>query len=60
MALEEGEVMSFRLQLGTTVTGSRRRQHIKSIICHASGTGINTATGGFFTPTGVTTGPADF
>ena len=31
---------------------------MKSIICHASGTGVNTATGQvYLTPTGVTTGP---
>ena len=59
MALERGKLSNVvRVSAGTTVgiitsTGSKK-VYIKSIICHAAGTGINTATAQvYFCPAGI-------
>ena len=63
MALERGKLSNVVQVAAGTTTGiatcaSSKKVYIKSIICHASGTGINTATGQvYLTPNGVTTGP---
>ena len=57
MALERGKLSNVvRVAAGTTVgiitCASSKKVYIKSIICHASGTGINTATAQvYFCPT---------
>ena len=44
--------------VGIATCTSGKKVYIKSIIAHAAGTGINTATGQvYFTQAGVTTGP---
>ena len=63
MALERGKLSNVVQVAAGTTTGiatcaSSKKVYIKSIICHASGTGVATATGQvYLTPTGVTTGP---
>ena len=63
MALERGKLSNVvRVAAGATVgiatCTSGKKVYIKSIIAHAAGTGINTATGQvYFTQAGVTTGP---
>ena len=63
MALERGKLSNVVQVAAGTTTGiatcaSSKKVYIKSIIAHASGTGIGTATGQvYLTPTGVTTGP---
>ena len=63
MALERGKLSNVVQVAAGTTTGiatcaSSKKVYIKSIICHASGSGIATATGQvYLTPTGVTTGP---
>ena len=63
MALERGKLSNVVQVAAGTTTGiatcaSSKKVYIKSIICHASGNGIGTATGQvYLTPTGVTTGP---
>ena len=63
MALERGKLSNVvRVAAGATVgiatCTSGKKVYIKSIIAHASGTGIGTATGQvYFTQAGVTTGP---
>ena len=58
MALERGKLSNVvRVAAGATVgiitCASSKKVYIKSIICHASGTGINTATGQvYFVPNG--------
>ena len=60
MALERGKLTNVvRVSAGTTVgiitVASSKKVYIKSIICHASGRGISTATGQiYFVPNGVT------
>ena len=62
MALERGELSNVvRVAAGATVgiatCTSGKKVYIKSIIAHASGVGVNTATGQvYFTQAGVTTG----
>ena len=59
MALERGKLSNVvRVSAGDTVgiitVSSSKKVYIKSIICHASGTGINTATAQvYFCPVGV-------
>ena len=59
MALERGKLSNVvRVAAGTTVgiitCASSKKVYIKSIICHAAGTGINTATAQvYFCPTGI-------
>lgn len=59
MALERGKLSNVvQVAAGTTVgiitCASSKKVYIKSIICHASGTGINTATAQvYFCPTGI-------
>ena len=59
MALERGKLSNVvRVAAGDTVgiitVSSSKKVYIKSIICHASGTGINTATAQvYFCPVGV-------
>ena len=63
MALERGKLSNVvRVAAGATVgiatCTSSKKVYIKSIIAHASATGIQTATGQvYFTQAGVTTGP---
>jgi len=58
MALERGKLSNVvRVAAGATVgiitCATSKKVYIKSIICHASGTGINTATGQvYFVPNG--------
>ena len=59
MALERGKLSNVvQVAAGTTVgiitCASSKKVYIKSIICHAAGTGINTATAQvYFCPTGI-------
>jgi len=59
MALDRGKLSNVvRVAAGTTVgiitCASSKKVYIKSIICHAAGTGINTATAQvYFCPTGI-------
>ena len=59
MALERGKLSNVvHVAAGTTVgiitVASSKKVYVKSIICHASGTGINTATAQvYFCPVGV-------
>ena len=59
MALERGKLSNVvQVAAGTTVgiitVASSKKVYVKSIICHASGTGINTATAQvYFCPVGV-------
>ena len=59
MALERGKLSNVvRVAAGTTVgiitCASSKKVYIKSIICHAAGIGINTATAQvYFCPTGI-------
>jgi len=59
MALERGKLSNVvNVAAGTTVgiitVASSKKVYVKSIICHASGTGINTATAQvYFCPVGV-------
>jgi hypothetical protein len=59
MALERGKLSNVvQVAAGTTVgiitCASSKKVYIKSIICHAAGTGIATATGQvYFCPTGI-------
>ena len=59
MALERGKLTNVvQVAAGATVAmitcASSKKVYIKSIICHASGTGINTATAQvYFCPTGI-------
>ena len=59
MALERGKLSNvIHVAAGTTVgiitCASSKKVYIKSIICHASGTGIKTATAQvYFCPTGI-------
>jgi len=59
MALERGKLSDVvQVAAGTTVgiitCASSKKVYIKSIICHAAGTGINTATAQvYFCPTGI-------
>ena len=63
MALERGKLSNVvRVAAGATVgiatCTSSKKVYIKSIIAHAAGTGVGTATGQvYFTQAGVTTGP---
>ena len=63
MALERGKLTNVvRVSAGTTVgiitVASSKKVYVKSIICHASGTGINTATGQvYFVPNGSSATP---
>ena len=59
MALERGKLSNVvHVTAGTTVgivtVASSKKVYVKSIICHASGTGVNTATAQvYFCPTGI-------
>ena len=59
MALERGKLSNVvRVAAGTTVgiitCASSKKVYIKSIVCHAAGTGVNTATAQvYFCPVGV-------
>ena len=59
MALERGKLSNVvHVAAGTTVgiitVASSKKVYVKSIICHAPGTGINTATAQvYFCPTGI-------
>ena len=59
MALERGKLSNVvRVAAGTTVgiitCASSKKVYIKSIICHAAGIGVNTATAQvYFCPTGI-------
>ena len=59
MALERGKLSNVvQVSAGTTVgiitCASSKKVYFKSIICHAAGTGINTATAQvYFCPTGI-------
>ena len=59
MALDRGKLGNVvQVAAGTTVgiitCASNKKVYVKSVICHASGTGINTATAQvYFCPTGV-------
>ena len=59
MALERGKLSNVvHVAAGTTVgiitVASSKKVYVKSIICHASGTGVNTATAQvYFCPTGI-------
>ena len=65
MALERGKLSNVvQVAAGTTVgiitCASSKKVYIKSIVCHAAGTGINTATGQvYFVPNGGTPGMAN-
>ena len=60
MALDRGKLGNVvQVAAGTTVgiitCASNKKVYVKSVICHASGTGISTATAQvYFCPTGVT------
>ena len=59
MALERGKLSNVvHVAAGTTVgiitVATSKKVYVKSIICHASGTGVNTATAQvYFCPTGI-------
>ena len=65
MALERGKLSNVvQVAAGTTVgiitCESSKKVYVKSIITHAAGTGIATATGQvYFVPNGGTAGPTD-
>ena len=65
MALESGKLSNVvRVAAGTTVgiitCASSKKVYIKSIICHAAGTGINTATAQvYFCPPGISSASAN-
>ena len=65
MALERGKLSEvIQVGAGSTVgiitVASSKKVYVKSVIAHASGTGISTATGQiYFVPNGGTAGPAN-
>ena len=65
MALNRGKLSDVhRVGAGTSVgivtVTSDKKIYVKSIICHAAGTGINTATAQvYYCPSGITSGPTN-
>ena len=65
MALNRGKLSDVhRVGAGTSVgivtVTSNNKIYVKSIICHAAGTGINTATAQvYYCPSGITSGPTN-
>ncbi len=65
MALNRGKLSDVhQVGAGTTVgivtVTSNKKIYVKSIICHAAGTGINTATAQvYYCPSGITSGPTN-
>ena len=65
MALNRGKLSDVhQVGAGTTVgivtVTSNNKIYVKSIICHAAGTGINTATAQvYYCPSGITSGPTN-
>ena len=65
MALNRGKLSDVhQVGAGTTVgivtVASNKKIYVKSIICHAAGTGINTGTAQvYYCPSGITSGPTN-
>ncbi len=65
MALNRGKLSDVHqvgagTSVGIVTVTSNNKIYVKSIICHAAGTGINTATAQvYYCPSGITSGPTN-
>ena len=65
MALNRGKLSDVHqvgagTSVGIVTVTSDKKIYVKSIICHAAGTGINTATAQvYYCPSGITSGPTN-
>jgi len=65
MALNRGKLSDVHqvgagTSVGIVTVTSNKKIYVKSIICHASGSGINTATAQvYYCPSGITSGPTN-